>query len=57
MEIGETQLLGSDVPSSSFHSMRGVYLSLTVNSSDEAERLFALSDKGADLHADGGERC
>ena len=31
MEIGETQLMGSDVPPDRFQPMRSVYLSLTVN--------------------------
>jgi PhnB protein len=47
MSIGETDLMGSDVPSDRFQPMRSVYLSLSVNSVDEAERVFALlSDAG-----------
>jgi PhnB protein len=47
MSIGETDLMGSDVPSERFQPMRSVYLSLSVNSIDEAERVFALlSDSG-----------
>jgi PhnB protein len=47
MSIGETDLMGSDVPSERFQPMRSVYLSLSVNSIDEAERTFALlSDSG-----------
>ncbi|HXC95252.1 MAG TPA: VOC family protein [Edaphobacter sp.] len=42
MEIGETQLMGSDVPPERFQPMRSVYLSLGVDSSEEAERIFAL---------------
>ena len=42
MTIGETDLMGSDVPSERFQPMRSVYLSLSVNTTDEAER-FLLS--------------
>jgi PhnB protein len=48
MTIGETQLMGSDVPPDRFQPMRSVYLSLGVDSSAEAERIYALL-------ADGGE--
>ena len=34
MTIGETQLMGSDVPPERFQPMRSVYLSLAVDSSD-----------------------
>lgn len=46
LEIGETALMGADIPNC--QPMRSVYLSLTVDSSDEAERIYALL-------ADGGE--
>jgi PhnB protein len=36
MSIGETDLMGSDVPSRRFQPMRSVYLSLSVNSIEEA---------------------
>ena len=48
MEIGETQLMGSDVPPDRFQPMRSVYLSLTVNGAQEAERIYKLL-------ADGGQ--
>jgi PhnB protein len=48
MTIGETQLMGSDVPAERFQPMRSVYLSLSVDSDAEAERICALL-------ADGGE--
>ena len=45
IEIGETVLMGSDVPTA--EPMRSAYLSLTVDSESEAERLYAvLSAKG-----------
>jgi PhnB protein len=47
MSIGQTDLMGSDVPSERFQPMRSVYLSLSLDSIDEAERIFdLLSDSG-----------
>jgi PhnB protein len=48
MTIGETEIMGSDAPLDRFQPMRSVYLSLTVDSIAEAERIHALL-------ADGGE--
>ncbi len=48
MSIGQTDLMGSDVTSERFQPMRSVYLSLSLDSIDEAERIF-------DLLSDGGE--
>jgi PhnB protein len=47
--IGETDLMGSDVPPERFQPMRSVYLSLTVNSIDEAERIHALLSDGGEI--------
>lgn len=45
LEIGETQLMAADVPGA--EPMRSAYLTLTVGSNEEAERIFtALSDGG-----------
>jgi PhnB protein len=45
MSIGETELLGADIPGC--QPMRSAYLSLIVSSIDEAERVYAaLSDGG-----------
>jgi PhnB protein len=49
MEIGETQLMGSDVPPERFQPMRSVYLSLAVDSSEEAERIFKLLNEGGEV--------
>jgi len=49
MEIGETQLMGSDVPPERFQPMRSVYLSLAVDSSEEAERIFKLLTEGGEV--------
>ncbi len=47
MDLGETQLMASDVPPDRFQPMRSVYLSLTVDSAAEAEGIWTrLSDGG-----------
>jgi PhnB protein len=50
MDIGETQLMGSDVPPDRFQPMRSVYLSLTVDSAAEAERVWALLSDGGQIY-------
>jgi PhnB protein len=42
MTIGGTELLANDVPADRFQPMRSAYLSLTVDSIEEAERVYAL---------------
>jgi PhnB protein len=49
MSIGETDLMGSDVPSERFQPMRSVYLSLSLRSIDEAERIVALLSDGGEI--------
>jgi PhnB protein len=49
MAIGETQLMGSDVPPDRFLPMRSVYLSLAVDTTAEAERIFALLSQGGEV--------
>jgi PhnB protein len=49
MKIGETELMGADVPPERFQPMRSVYLSLTVNSADEAERIYTLLSEGGEV--------
>jgi PhnB protein len=49
MAIGETQLMGSDVPPERFQPMRSVYLSLGVDSSEDAERIFKLLNEGGEV--------
>jgi PhnB protein len=45
ISIGGTELMGADIPSA--QPMRSAYLSLSVDSDKEAERIFsALSDRG-----------
>jgi PhnB protein len=49
MEIGETLLLGADIPPERFQPMRSAYLTLIVDSSDEAERIYALLKDGGQI--------
>jgi PhnB protein len=47
MTLGETELLAADVPPDRFQPMRSAYLSLSVATAEEAERIHAvLSDGG-----------
>jgi PhnB protein len=41
--------MGADVPPERFQPMRSVYLSLTVDSVIEAERIYALLSDGGDI--------
>ena len=41
--------MGSDVPPERFQPMRSVYLSLAVDSSEEAERIFKLLSEGGEV--------
>ena len=47
MEVGQTILMASDGPKERVQPMRSAYLSLSVDSDEEAERIYnALSDGG-----------
>lgn len=49
MELGETILLGADVPAARFQPMRSAYLTLMVDSSAEAERIYDLLKDGGQI--------
>jgi PhnB protein len=49
MNIGETEMMGSDVPPARFQPMRSVYLSLTVDGAAEAERVWEVLSDGAQI--------
>jgi PhnB protein len=49
IDIGETTLLGADVPPERFQPMRSAYLSLFAGSIEEAERIYALLSEGAEI--------
>ena len=47
LSLGGTELLGADVPPERFQPMRSAYLSLTLDSDQEADRVYTLlSDAG-----------
>jgi len=47
--IGDTTIMASDAPPERFQPMRSVYLSLGVDSNEEAERLYALLIDGGEI--------
>lgn len=49
MNLGGTELLGADIPADRFQPIRSAYLSLTVGSIDEAERIYALLSDGGQI--------
>jgi PhnB protein len=49
LALGGTFLMASDAPVDSFQPMRSVYLSLTVDSDEEAERIHAILAEGGEI--------
>ena len=49
MDIGDTVLIGNDVPADVFQKMRSVYLYLSVGSPAEAERVHKLLAEGGEV--------
>ena len=47
MNLGGTELLGADIPG--YEPMRSAYLSLTVESDAEADRIYALLTEGGQI--------
>jgi len=47
IEIGQTVLMGADIPGA--EPMRSAYLTLSVDSDDQAERLYALLSDGGQI--------
>jgi PhnB protein len=50
MAIGQTELIGNDVPPSVFKKMRSVYLYFSVDSAQEAERIHNLLAEGGEIY-------
>jgi PhnB protein len=50
MNIGDTVLIANDVPTSVFKKMRSVYLYLSVDSAEEAERVHKLLAEGGEIY-------
>ena len=49
IELGGTVVFGADVPPERFQPMRSAYLSLLVDSVEEAERIYALLSDGGQI--------
>lgn len=49
IEMGGTTVFGADVPPERFQPMRSAYLSLLVDSAEEAERVYALLSDGGQI--------
>jgi PhnB protein len=49
MSLGETQVMASDVQPERFQPMRSAYLSLGVDSDEEAERVYKLLTDGGEI--------
>ena len=49
IELGGTVVLGADIPPERFQPMRSAYLSLLVDSTDEAERVYSLLTEGGQI--------
>jgi PhnB protein len=47
--IGDAVLMGADMPPGRFQPMRSAYLSLIVDSIEEAERVYALLSDGGEI--------
>lgn len=50
MDIGDTVLIGNDVPPANFQRMRSVYLYLAMESAREVERVFNLLAEGGETY-------
>jgi PhnB protein len=49
LDLGETMLMGADIPPDRFQPMRSAYLSLVVDTIDEAERIYALLTQSGEI--------
>lgn len=49
IDIGGTTVFGADIPPGRFQPMRSAYLSLLVDSIDEAERVYSLLAEGGQV--------
>jgi PhnB protein len=49
MNIGDTVLIGNDVPPNTFKKMRSAYLYLALDSAKEAERVYKLLAEGGEI--------
>ncbi|MDQ6827887.1 MAG: VOC family protein [Gemmatimonadota bacterium] len=49
IELGETTVLGADIPPERFQPMRSAYLTLMVDSVAEGERIYAMLREGGEI--------
>ena len=49
IEIGETELMGADIPGDRFQPMRSAYLTLLMDNIEEGERIYALLTDGGQI--------
>ena len=50
LQLGGTELLGADIPTDRFKPIRSAYLSLTLGSDQEADRVFSLLSDGGEVY-------
>jgi PhnB protein len=50
IQVGDAMLIGNDVPLDLYQPMRSVYLYLSVDSAEEAERVYTLLMKGGEAY-------
>ena len=55
IELGGTAFFGADIPSPPFEPMRSAYLSLSVDSIAETERIYELLSEGGEIFMPMGE--
>lgn len=48
LQLGDAEILASDAPPDRFQPMRSVYISLSVDSTDEAERIYKLLNENGE---------
>jgi PhnB protein len=49
IELGGTVLQGADIPPDRFQPMRSAYMSLGLDSTEEAERVYSLLSEGGEI--------
>jgi PhnB protein len=49
MNLGNTELLGADIPRDRFQPMRSAYLSLEFDSDKDADRVYGLLSEGGEI--------
>jgi len=50
VQLGQTELIGNDVPAERFQPIRSSYLYFSVESAEEAERVYSLLSEGGQVY-------